>query len=121
MRKVDGGNETEKLAREARGDVEMPNETYLRFSRSSIIVAVGSGAQRGTRPVCARGKASPLCQVLLTLRLANLDLLLLATAAEFFGLEGALRLEVGAAMLGNVAISHVCGWSDLFVEEKWSC
>jgi hypothetical protein len=47
-----------------------------------------------------------LCEVLLALCPANLDLLLLAAAAELVRLESALRLERRAAVLGDVAVGH---------------
>lgn len=83
--------------------------TYLGFCGRVLILAVGGGAEGGTRSVVASADASSLCQVLLTLCLSNLDLLLLATAAELIWLEGVLGLELGPSMLGDVALSHGCG------------
>lgn len=82
--------------------------TYLRLRGSGVIVAVGSGAQGGTRALVARADTTTLGQVLLSLGLANLDLLLLAATSEFVGLEGVLRLELSSAMLGDVPVSHGC-------------
>ena len=80
--------------------------TYLRLCRDSLIVTVGGGAERGTGAIFSSADATTLGQVLLALGFANLDLLLLAPSTELFGLESALGLELGAAMFGNVAVSH---------------
>jgi hypothetical protein len=44
--------------------------------------------------------------------------LLLATTAKLFGLEGALRLELGAPMFGDVPFGHGC---DGFVDDDDEC
>lgn len=75
---------------------------------SSIIVAVGSSTQGGTRTVVACADTASLGQVLLALCLADLDLLFLTAAADNFGRESALRLVVGTSVLGNVSLSHGC-------------
>lgn len=93
-------------------DAAMSNDgkfTYLALSGSSVIVTVGGGAQRGTGTVLACADTAALCEVLLSLGLSDLDLLLLAATSQLLGLEGALRLELSSAMLGNVPISHDCG------------
>ena len=87
-------------------------QTYLALGGSGVIIAVGRSTQRRTGPVSTCADASTLGQVLLALGLPDLDLLLLATAAQLLRLEGALRLELSSAMLGNVPISHDCGTSD---------
>lgn len=80
--------------------------TYLGLCGGGLIVTVGGGTKGSTRSVLTGADASSLGQVLLTLGLADLDLLLLAAAAELLRLEGVLRLELSAAMLGDVALSH---------------
>lgn len=82
--------------------------TYLGLCGRVLILAVGGGAQGGTRSVLASADASSLCQVLLTLCLSNLNLLLLATAAELIWLEGVLGFELSPSVLGDVALSHGC-------------
>lgn len=81
--------------------------TYLRFSRGGLIVAIRGSTEGSARSVLTGSNTSSLGQVLLTLGLSNLNLLLLTTATEFFRLEGVLRLELSAAMLGDVSLSHV--------------
>jgi hypothetical protein len=81
-------------------------QTYLGLCRSSVIVTVGGGTERGTRAVLACSNASSLGQVLLSLCLANFDLLLLTAPAKLFRLEGVLRLEVRPAMLGDKLVGH---------------
>ena len=85
--------------------------TYLGLARRVFIVAIRSSTQRRTGAVLACANTTALGQVLLALRLADLDLLLFTTATQLFGLEGALRLELGAPMLGNVPFGHGCGVS----------
>jgi len=80
--------------------------TYLRLGRGVLIVAVGGGAQRGTRPIVASSNASSLCQVFLALGFSDFDLLFFATTSQLLGLERVLRLELGAAVLGDVPLSH---------------
>jgi hypothetical protein len=77
----------------------------LALDVGALIVAVGGGAERGAGLVAA-GDTPSLCEVLLTLRLADLDLLLLAAAAELVGLERALCLESRATVLGDVFVGH---------------
>lgn len=86
----------------------MAGHTNLALDVTTLIVAVGGGTQRGARLVSARD-ATTLCEVLLALCPADLDLLLLAAAAELVWLEGALGLEGGAAMFGDVLVGHGCG------------
>ena len=83
--------------------------TYLRLCGSGVIVAIRSSTERRTRTVFARANTSTLGQVLLTLRLANFDLLLLAAASKLLRLEGVLGLELRPAMLGNVSFGHGAG------------
>lgn len=87
------------------GDVKR-DITDLTFGGSSVIVAVGGGAEGSARAVGTRADASPLCEVLLTLGLADLYLLLLAAAAELLRLEGILGLELSATVLGDVPVGH---------------
>lgn len=87
----------------------MEGYTDLPLDVAALIVAVRCSAQRRTRPVSAAADAAAFCEVLFTLRPADLDLLLLAAAAELVRLEGTLGLESRAAVLGNVLVSHVCG------------
>ena len=57
--------------------------TYCALGVGALIVAVWRSAERRTRATLATvTNASPLGEVLLTLLLADLDLLLLTTAAE---------------------------------------
>ena len=87
-------------------------KTYLGLARRVFIVAIGGSTQRGARAVVASANTTALGQVLLALRLADLDLLFLAATTQLLGLEGALRLELRAPMLGDVAFGHGCdGWS----------
>lgn len=82
-------------------------KTYRALSVGALIIAVRRSTERGTGAALATvANASPLGQVLLTLLLADLDLLLLATAAELIGLERVLRLESGAAVLGDITVRH---------------
>lgn len=82
--------------------------THLALDVAALIVAVGRRPKRGARLV-APGNAAALCEVLLALCPADLDLLLLAAAAELVRLEGALGLERRAAVLGDVLVGHGCG------------
>jgi hypothetical protein len=86
--------------------VEEKRYTYLRLGRSGVIIAIGGGTKRSTRTVLTGSDTSSLGQVLLTLGLSDLDLLLLTATAELLRLEGVLRLELSAAMLGDVSLSH---------------
>lgn len=89
--------------------LSMEGYTDLPLDVAALIVAVRCGTQRRTRPVSAAANTTALCEVLFTLRPADLDLLLLAAAAELVRLEGTLGLEGRAAVLGNVLVSHFCG------------
>ena len=79
--------------------------THLALDVAALIVAVGSSAERGARLVPSSDTAA-FCEVFLTLRPADLDLLLFTAAAEFVWLEGALRLERRATVLGDVLVGH---------------
>lgn len=81
--------------------------TYLGFGGSCVIVAVWRGAERSARSLVAGADASAFREVLLTLRLTDFDLLLLATASELLGFKGMFCLELSPAMLGNVTVGHV--------------
>lgn len=81
--------------------------TYLVLDVATLIVAIGCGSKRSAGLVSACN-ATTLCEVLLALCPTDLDLLLLAAAAELVRLESALRLEGRAAVLGNVPVGH--GW-----------
>lgn len=83
-------------------------KTYCALSVGSLIVAVRRSAERCTGSGLATvTNASPLGEVLLTLLLANLNLLFLAAAAQLIGLECRLCLEVGAAVFRDVpALRH---------------
>ena len=85
--------------------------TYCALGVGALIVTVWRSAERRTRATLATvTNASPLGEVLLALLLADLDLLLLTTAAQLIGLESVLRLEGGAAVLGDITVRHfVCG------------
>jgi len=87
---------------------EMVGYANLALDVAALIVAVGRGSERGARLVSARD-ATALCEVFLSLCPADLDLLLLAAAAEFVRLKGALGLEGGAAVLGDILVSHAGG------------
>lgn len=84
----------------------------LTLDVATLIVAVGGRTQRRSGLV-APGDAAALGEVLFTLRPADLDLLFLAAAAELVRLEGALRLERGAAVLGDVFVGHGGGGGSL--------
>jgi hypothetical protein len=86
----------------------MAGQTNLALNVAALIFTVGGSSQRRAGLVSSRN-ATTLCEVLLSLCSANLDLLLLAAATELVGLEGALGLEGGAAMFGDVLVSHGCG------------
>jgi hypothetical protein len=94
-------------------------DTYLGLGGRVLIVAVGGGTEGRTRTVLTGADAAALGQVLLALRLADLDLLLFATTAQLFGLECVLRLELRAPMLGNVSVSHGCGLLARYGLSKW--
>jgi hypothetical protein len=83
-------------------------QAYLGLGGSRVIVAVRGGAEGSARSLVAGADASALCQVLLAFRLSDLDLLLLATAPQLLGLERVFCLELGPAVLGNVAVGHGC-------------
>ena len=95
--------------------------TYRTLGVGSLIVTVRRSTERSTRSALATvANASPLGEVLLALLLADLDLLLLAAAAELIGLESVLCLESGAAVLGDITVRHgeVC---DLLGERVGGC
>ena len=103
--------ETSKAAEAGRGKARCEQrrscKSHLGLGRSSVIIAVGSGAQGSAEPICADSTA--FGQVLLSLCLPNLDLLFLAATPQFFGLERVLGLELGPPVLGDVPVSHDCG------------
>jgi hypothetical protein len=81
---------------------------YLALSICALIIAVRCGTKGGARRTIATvPDATPLGEVLLPLLLPDLNLLLFAAPTQLVRLECALCLEVGAAMLGNVALRHV--------------
>jgi hypothetical protein len=86
--------------------IETAEEAYLRLSRSRLIVAIRGGAKGSARSVLTGANSSSLGQVLLTLRLSDLNLLLFTTTSELLRLEGVLCLELSSAMLGDVSLSH---------------
>ena len=88
--------------------VSMAWKTYLGLRWRVFIVAVGSSTERSTGTVLTGADATTLGQVLLALRLADLDLLLFTAATQLFWFERVLGLELGAPMLGNVSVSHCC-------------
>lgn len=79
---------------------------YLALVAHTFIVAVCRGHPTDTDTSVIPLYASALRKVFFSLLSADLDLLLLTAAAQFVRLEGILRLELGAAMLGNVTFSH---------------
>ena len=93
--------------------------TYLRLARRVFIIAIGGSTQGSTRAVITSANTAALGQVLLALRLADLDLLLFTTATQLLGLEGALRLELGATMLGNVTFGHGCECRSPLTTSAW--
>lgn len=100
--------------------------TYLGLCRGVLIVAVGRSTKGSSRALVTSTNTATLGEILLTLLLSDLDLGLLATTAKFFGLEGALGLELGAPMLGNVAVGHGCEYVRKWllvsqVMERWCC
>ena len=83
--------------------------TYLTLCVGALIVTVWRCTKRSAwRTIATSADSSPLCEVLFSLLLADLYLLLFAAPTELIRLEGALRFEVGAAMLGDVALCHRC-------------
>ena len=72
---------------------------YHRFRYGVVITVDGAGGG------AAGSQIPPLRQALLSLRLPNLDLLLLAAASQLVGLEGLLGLVV-APVFGDVSFSH---------------
>lgn len=81
--------------------------TYRTLSVGALIVAVRCRTEGSARAALATvANASPLCEVLLTLLLADLDLLFLTTAAELVRLEGVLGLERRTTVLRDVAVRH---------------
>jgi len=81
---------------------------YLALSVQPLIITVRRSTQRRTRCTIATvANASPLRKILFALLLADFDLLLFATTTELIWLEGVLRLESCAAVLGNVSIGHL--------------
>ena len=93
---------------------------YLGLGVDALVVAVGSGAERGAGGIAA-GDAAALGEDLLALSLADFHLLLLTAAAEFIGLEDALGLEGVAAMLWDVSLSHgglVVGYEETELTSK---
>lgn len=106
-----------------KGGVDRKDKTYLGLSRRVLIVAVGGSTKGSARALVTSTDTTSLGEVLLTLLLSNLDLGLLAPATKLFGLEGALGLELGAPMLGNVAVGHGCDvvrGVDLLCRRRWS-
>ena len=96
------------------GIIRVMTVTYLGLRWSGVIVTIWCGTKGSSwsgRKVTA-SKTSALCKVVLALGLANLDLLLLAAATKLLWLEGALSLEVGAAMLWDETLRHGCGCSE---------
>ena len=92
-------------------------DTYLTLDGSSIfVVTIGAseaGAWSGGLCSISIGNTPPLRKILFPLRLADLHLLLLTTTAQLVRLELTLGLELGAAVLWDVAFGH------LGVERDW--
>jgi hypothetical protein len=95
------------LYREKARDSAIVGHTYLALNVAALIVAVGGSTERGSWLVPS-SDTTALCKVFLTLRPADLDLLLFTAAAEFVRLEGALCLERRATVLGDVLVGHFC-------------
>ena len=72
----------------------MVGYTDLPLDVAALIVAVGRCTQRGTGAVGAAANTAALCEVLFTLRPADLDLLLLAAAAELVRLHDAGTIRI---------------------------
>lgn len=88
---------------------EKDTYTYLSLGAALLLAVGGGGHASGTADsdlAIAGLDASPLGQVFVSLLLPDLDLLLLAAAAELVGLERALGLELRATVLGDVSLSH---------------
>jgi hypothetical protein len=82
---------------------------YLALGGNGVIVAVWLCAERSPWTSLAGAcDTTSLRKILLTLGFSDLHLLLLATASQLFGLEGVFRLELGAPMLGDIALRHDC-------------
>ena len=95
-------------------NIEVVTVTYLGLRWSGVIVTIWCSTKGSSwsRRRVATSKTSALCEVVLALSLANLDLLLLAAATKLLWLEGALSLEVGAAMFWDETLRHGCGRSE---------
>ena len=88
----------------------MRGSPYLTFRGHGIIVTICLCSQGSARSRTVSGSnPSSLREIFLAFGLADLDLLLLATASQLFRLEGVLRLELSTTMFWDVAFGHVCG------------
>jgi hypothetical protein len=86
---------------------EVKTETYLALNSTSFIVTLGGGSHATNADATIPGlNTTSLGQVIVTLLLANLDLLFFTTAAELIGLELVLSLELCPAVFGDVAFRH---------------
>ena len=92
---------------------------YLSLSIRALIITVWRSPERSAwGAITASADATSLRKVLFSLLLSNLNLLFFAAPTELIRLEGALGFEVGAAMLGDVALRHIC--RKLMVDAKSS-
>ena len=93
------------------GKKSRTSKTHLALDSTGLIITLGGASQAtaNTNSSIASHNTTSLSQTLLTLLLADLDLLLLAAATELIGTELVLGLELRPAMLGNIAFRHgVC-------------
>jgi hypothetical protein len=88
-----------------RNKLMVKGSTHLCLNIAALIVAIRSSTKRGTGGIAATDTTA-LSQVLLPLRLPNLDLLLLTPSTQLIWLESAFSLEGRAAMFGDVSLSH---------------
>ena len=81
---------------------------YLTLDSAGLIVTLGSYAAAHTNAAIAGLDTSPLGQILISLLLSDFNLLFLTTTTEFVRPELIPGLELGATMLGDVALGHGC-------------
>ena len=79
--------------------------THLCLDIAPLVVAFRSSSKRSTGCITATDTTA-LGQVLLPLRLSDLDLLLFTSSAQLIWLESAFSLKGSAAMFWDVALGH---------------
>ena len=82
---------------------------YLTLDSAGLIVTLGSRyAAAHANATIAGLNSSSLGQILFSLLLSDFNLLFLTTTTEFVRPELIPGLELGATMLGDVALGHGC-------------